>query len=324
MGYSNTYNVTNTGSGVTNREDLSSMVEMLAPQDTPVVSMIPKVKATATFHEWGVDSLSDPVTTGVSEGADVTEFSDKFAGRARLGNYIVWQRRPYMVSKLQERADSVGPVNIAKAETKALLELRRDQEATICGAQDRTVENGAGTAYGCRGLGDWLDSAGPSDVPAAYRTPAASIHASGVFDEADMNNIISSVFLKVGAHSNFTMVADTALRRLISGFTRATASTYNVNEDATKKRITNTVGFYESDHGIVTLVNMNPDCSPDKTDRDTGYLLQPSYLALAEYMPISSQRLEDQGGGPRGLVDVAYTLEMRHPQAHGKITDITA
>jgi hypothetical protein len=37
---------------------------------------------------------------------------------------------------------------------------------------------------------------------------------------------------------------------------------------------------------------------------------------------MGSQMLEDQGGGPRGLVDCAFTLEMRHPQAHGKISVI--
>lgn len=324
MAYSNTYDTTNTGSAVSNREDLTSLVSILAPEETPVLSLLPKVKATATFHEWTVDKLASPSVTGVSEGSDVTAFTDKFADRARLGNYIHWRRRDFMVSKLQQNADSVGPAKIAQAETKALRELKRDVEAILCGTQDRAAENGAGTAYTCRGLGDWLDSAGPADVPAAYRTPAGSIHASGALTEDDFNNIITSVFRKVGMGSSFTLVADTALRRLISGFTRATQATYNVNEDVTTKKITYSVGFYESDHGIVSIVNMNPDCAPDTTDYDTGYLLQPSYLGYAEYMPMGSQMLEDQGGGPRGLCDVAFTLEMRHPQAHGKITDITA
>ena len=323
MAYSNTYDVTNTGSGVGNREDLTSLVSILAPEETPVLSLLPKVKATATFHEWTVDSLAAPVTTGISEGADVTSFTDKFASRARLGNYIQWMRRDFMVSKLQQGADSVGPAKIAQAEAKAVRELKRDIEATLCGTQDRSAENGAGTAYGCVGLGAWFDSAGPPDVPATYRTPADSIHGSGSFTETIFNAQITSVFRKVGMGSSFTLVADTALRRAISAFTRATQATYNVNEDVSKKRITYSVGFYESDHGIVSIVNMNPDCAPDTTNKDTGYLLQPAYLGYAEFLPLGSQMLEDQGGGPRGLVDVAFTLEMRHPQAHGKITALS-
>jgi hypothetical protein len=179
MAFSNTYDTVNTGSAVSNREDLLDVLTILAPEATPVLSSASKSKANATFVEWTVDALSSPVTTGVAEGADVTAFTDKFAGRARLGNYVQKMRRDYMVSDLQNAVESVGPAKIAQAETKAVMELKRDVEATILSTNDRSVEDGAGTVYGMRGLGDWIDSAGPSDVPAAYRTPAASIHASG-------------------------------------------------------------------------------------------------------------------------------------------------
>ena len=77
MALSNTYDTTNPGSAVSNREDLLDVITTLAPQETPILSMAPKRKATATFHEYTVDSLSAPSTTGVSEGADVTAFVDK-------------------------------------------------------------------------------------------------------------------------------------------------------------------------------------------------------------------------------------------------------
>ena len=62
-------------------------------------------------------------------------------------------------------------------------------------------------------MGDWIDSSGPSDVPADYRTPAASIHASGTFTETVLNNLITSIYRVNGASNNLTLVADTALRR---------------------------------------------------------------------------------------------------------------
>ena len=77
-------------------------------------------------------ALSAPSTAGISEGADVTAFTDKFAGRAKLNNRIQKFRRDYMVSDLQEAVDSVGPAKIAQAEAKAIRELKRDVEATIC------------------------------------------------------------------------------------------------------------------------------------------------------------------------------------------------
>ena len=159
MALSNTYDTTNPGSAVSNREDLSDVLTILAPEETPVLSSLPKVRASGTFHEWTVDSLSAPTTAGIAEGADVTTFTDQFSGRARLGNYTQKFRRDFMVSDLQEAVDSVGPAKIAQAEAKAIRELKRDVEATLLSANDRAVEDGAGTVYKLRGLGDWIDSA---------------------------------------------------------------------------------------------------------------------------------------------------------------------
>ena len=131
MSFSGTFDTTNPGSAVSNREDLTDVLTILAPEETPVLSSAAKSKASATYVEWTVDSLASPTTTGVSEGADVTSFTDKFSNRARLGNYIQKFRRDYMVSDLQNAVDSVGPAKIAQAEAKAVREIKRDIESCI-------------------------------------------------------------------------------------------------------------------------------------------------------------------------------------------------
>ena len=146
MSFTNTFDTTNTGSAVSNREDLTDVLTILAPEETPILSSADKKKASSTFVEWTVDSLAAPSTSGISEGADVTAFTDQFAGRAKLGNRVQKFRRDYMVSDMQEAVDSVGPAKIAQAEAKAIRELKRDVEATIAGTQDSATENGAGTA----------------------------------------------------------------------------------------------------------------------------------------------------------------------------------
>lgn len=326
MSFSNTFDTTNPGSAVSNREDLLDVLTILAPEETPVLSMAPKSRASATFVEWTVDSLAAPVTTGVAEGADVTTFTDKFANRARLGNYVQKFRRDYMVSDLQQAVDSVGPAKVAQAEAKAVREIKRDIEATLLSNNDRSVEDGAGTTYGLRGLGDWIDSSGPSDVPAAYRTPSGSIYASNAFTETVFNNLITSIYRVNGATNNLTLVADTALRRAISDFARLSASTdysvRKVNYNGETADIKLSVSRYESDHGMVDIVNMNPDCAPDTTNKDTGYFINPDYIGVAELISLGSTRLPNLGGGERGLVDWTGTLCVKHPGAFGKITQI--
>lgn len=327
MPISTTYNpsapaaTTTQGAAVGNREDLSNELAMLAPEKTPLLSLCAKGKATSTFCEWSADKLDDVSTAGISEGADVTSFDDKFASRARLGNYVQIFRKPWLVSNLQNAVSTAAPANAAAAQAKSIMELKRNIEARLCSNSDRTVENGAGTPYTTRGLGDWLDSAGPSDVPADYRTPTASIHTSGAFTEAGLNNILGSIFSKTGDMSNVTLIANVALRKVIANFSRiddATTSSYTINEDAGSKKITLAVNVFDSDFGIVNVVNANPDCMPAAATNE-GYVVNPSYLAFNTLIPMGSQQLENQGGGERGYVEAVGAFICKHPQAHGKI-----
>ena len=322
MAFSNTFDTTSPGSAALNREDLHDAITQLAPSETPVLSSAEKFKANATYVEWGVDKLSAPTTTAVSEGADVSNFDDKFENVARLGNYVHKLRRSYRVSDLQQAVSSVGPQDIARAELKAVKELKRDAEAALIGTQDRAAENGAGTAYTLRGLGDWLDSSGPADVPAAYRTPSDSIHSSGTFTETILNRMVTSIYRVSGVTNSLTLVADTALRRAITDFARADTITGAVRQNDNSylnNMIKLAVGVYQSDHGLVTIVDMNPDCSPDTTNKDVGYLVNPEYYAVGELISLGSTRLPNLGGGERGYVDWTGTLKVSHPGAHGVI-----
>tara|TARA_R100001163_G_scaffold2560_7_gene3981 strand:+ start:668 stop:1666 length:999 start_codon:yes stop_codon:yes gene_type:complete len=332
MAFSNTFDTTNQGPGVSNREDLTDVLSILAPEETPILSSASKQRATATNVEWTVDALSSPSTAGISEGADVTAFTDQFSGRARLGNRIQKFRRDYMVSDLQEAVDSVGPAKIAQAEAKAIRELKRDVEATISGTQDSSTEDGAGTANALRGLGDWIDSAGPADVPAAFRTNSDAVQTGGsTLSEANFNKMISGIFRETGSTSDLMLVADTVLRTQISDYARfgaqSTAATSeksgvrSVNYDGMSGTIKLSVDLYQSDHGIVSIVNMNPDCAPDTTNKNNGYMINPEYYGIHELIPMGSTRLPNLGGGERGFVDCALTLGVYHPAAHGKITN---
>lgn len=332
MAISNTYqpsvptSPSSTGSNVGNREDLSNELTLLAPEETPILSLAAKTRASSTFHEWIIDDLAAPSTAGISEGSDVTAFTDQFAGRARLGNYTQLFRRDYLVSNLQQAVSSVGPANIAQAEAKAMRELKRDVEARICGASDMTAENGAGTPYTFRGLGSWLSNSAQTTnpVPAAYRTPAASILAAAP-TESTFNDILGAIFTETGEMGNLTLVANVALRKVISGFARTNGTEgsgsayeiYRVNQDADSKKITFSVSLFDSDFGLVRVLNGNPACMTSSTN--LGYILDPKYLAFATLIPMGATRLENQGGGERGYVDMAGTLVCKSPQAHGKI-----
>ena len=258
-----------------------------------------------------------------------------------MGNYTQKFRRDYRVSDLQEAVDSVGPAKIAQAEAKAIRELKRDIEATLCSTnvkqQAAATVGGVESPYKMTGLGGFIDSgAAATTVPAGFTTPASSIYttaesAANDFSETALNNIISSIFEVNGVSNGLVLVADVGLRRVISDFARlSTVSTEtsvrNVNYDGGVAAIKLSVEMYQSDHGIVSIVNANPDCMPNfggTTANSSGYLLNPEYYGVHELIPMGSTRLPNQGGGERGFVDCALTLGVYHPQAHGLIQDVS-
>lgn len=345
MAISDTFNpalqpVTSQGPSVSNREDLTDVLTILAPEETPALSSANKQKANATFVEWTVDSLDAPKITGISEGADITSFTDQFANRARLGNYVQKFRRDFMVSDLQEAVDSVGPAKIAQAEAKAIRELKRDIEATVLGEQDRQAETGA-VPYQMRGLGQWIESAANtggaganSDVPSEFAPPAASISTSGSsITETDFNTVIRSIYRANGEANALTLIADTNLRKQIADFARFVVGTGTSNENAGIRKVSYdgndstiklSVEVYQSDFGIVSIVNMNPLTNPEtqagtNANHDRGYMINPEYFGIHELIPMGSTRLPNMGGGERGFVDCALTLGVYAPAAHGKI-----
>ena len=328
MAFSNTF-TTLPGSASSNREDLTDILSVLAPEETPVLSGGSRKKATNVNFEWTLDKLDDPAAAGVVEGADVATFTDAFAARERTSNYVQKFRRDYMVSDLQEATDSVGPAKLAEAEAKSIRELKRDIELTLCGAQDKQVGTGS-DAYLTAGLGAFIDDTPATGlVPSGFETPASSIYATTGFNEAKFNDLISSIYRQTGNVDSLTLVADTGLRRVISDFARVggllSDSVRSVNYDGGSSTIKLSVELYQSDHGIVSIINGNPACMPASTGTTataTGYLVNPEYYGIHELIPMGSTRLPNQGGGERGYVDCVLGLGVYHPQAHGKITQI--
>ena len=312
---------TTQGAALGNREDLSNELQLLAPEETPLLSLCAKGRSTATLSEWNTDKLKTPTTAGISEGADVTNFEDKGEARARIGNYIQIFREPWIVSNLQNAVTTSAPMNAASAEAKSIRECKRNIEATICSDNEMSAENGAGTPYALRGLGTWLQVAAQSvnPVPADYRTPTGSIITAAP-TEITFNDIIASIFSKNGEMNALTLIAGITLRKRVAEFTRtdnnASETVYNVMQDATEKKVTLSVQVFDSDFGLVRMVNGNPDCMPAAT---RGYFINPKYVGFNTLIPMGSQRLENQGGGERGYIEAVGTLICKHPQAHGKI-----
>ena len=327
MALATTYNVN------TNREDLSNDLTILEPEETPVLSMIRKgAGPKAVFQEWVVDDLDNPGFTPVPEGEDVTTFSNAADNRQRLGNYVHIFRRSWQVSDVQQEVDSAGVDNeVANSKAKKLRELKRDIECAICG-DDEMVATGPG--YGMRGLGKWIEDTAQSvnPVPADFRTPAGSLNstAAASFVEADVNGVLQSIWEQTNNRKNYTLVAGSSLKNEISSFSRlegssGTTKTYMVTENATSKQVTFGVDLYNGDFGVISIISTTfygrtaaAPTTYGATQKMRGYVLDPSLLSFNYLWSPFGQELEDKGGGRRGFVKAAGTLQVKNPLGFGK------
>jgi len=318
MASSTTYNTAG------NREDLTDILTILEPESTPLTSLASKKKATGTFFEWQVDSLSVSSFAGVSEGEDVQSFTNQAANRTRLGNYVQKLRRSFMVSDLQQLVDTAGVSNeYANAESKAVRELKRDFEAAICSSQDRQAEAGAGTPYKTRGMFKWLGVGGqPSDVPADFQNVANDTTATQT--ETTFNTVLQELYEANGMPGGqLTLIAGPSLKSQISDFSRAIASvqsTYQVTQTAESKKITLSVNLYDGDFGTVAIVPsvfLLRTSGSATVDGDAGLLIDPEYVSVFNLKAESRSELEDQGGGQRGYADLIAGISCDSPKAHG-------
>lgn len=319
MPASNTFDTTNLGSAVANTEDLTRGAHLISPENTPLYSTLPKERATAIYHEWVLDDMDDPVATGVVEGADVTAFTDQFAEQARVGNYIQTQRRVPKVTDVQDLVDSAGGVNVVNAVKKALMELNRDTEKVIAGTQAQSAGT-KGTARIAAGFGEMLG--GSSSVfPADYECPSGSRKSATAVSESDVDGVIRSIFNESGNRPRLRLYADSSwLADFNSETIRLTTTTQTsdrVNYNVTGQSLNFRVRIYESQHGAVEVFDLNPKCSPDTTNLDVAYFINPEYACIAELGGLRRKELPDNDGGRRFSIKRHFTPVIKNARAHG-------
>jgi hypothetical protein len=319
----------------TKKEDYSDLLAIADYRNTPLTSMINKSAApTNPRFDWTVDQYSSPTTVGVVDGLDVTDFADEFSNRAKLFNYVqkVW-RNPKVSGMTQDITDMPGATNpIQAAVAKALVEIKRDVEATLLSSNDGQVDDGA-AAYKTAGLGTWISTAGGTvvTVPAAYRPASAQIitTATASLDEdTDLQGILTAIFDAVGGMGmNYTLLCGSVLRRRVTAMTRTTSSaTTNTqnkvrafNQSAVSATVESSTTTFRGDFGDLNVVASSwIGLSGSTVDTDRGYVLDMDKLHLRYNERPTVNPLPDLGGGPRRSVTCTFGLQVDNPKGLGK------
>jgi len=305
-----------TYAAIGNREDLEDVIYRIDPTDTWFVSNATKGKAKAVNHEWQTQALAAAAANAVLEGDDAT--TDAVTPTQRLGNICQISDKVARVSGTQEAVEHAGrdsEMNYQK--TLKGLELKRDLEFILVGSNTAKNAGAIGTARLTASILSWIktnNSSGASPGAAPATADGAATRTDGVqraFTEALLKPVLQSIWTNGGDPGVI----------LVGGFNKQAFSTFTgrstPQENATSKKIVNTVDVYEGDFGTMKVI-------ADRFMRSRDCLiLDMDYWAVDYLRNMTSIELAKTGDSERRQVLCEYTLVSRNEKASGIVADLT-
>ena len=305
-----TYDVT------TNREDLADAVYRISPVDTPFMSAVPRVKATAVLHEWSLDTLDSVNTSNARLEGDALSRAASTTP-ARKNNYCQISSRDATVSGTQQAVNPAGIDDMmAFQSSKKGLVLRKDMEAILLGNTGQNSGNTT-TARTLRSMNAWINGNGSRNGAGADSTAATAAATDGTsadlraFTEALLKDAILDAYTD-GGSPDLVLVSPTN-KQTFSGFSGRSISQTMIDNN----KILGAAEIYVSDFGNLKVV-------PNRTQRGRDvWVIDTSKVAVAGLRMFEPQEIGRVGDAiTRDLIS-EYTLEVRAPDAHALVADTT-
>lgn len=305
---------------VGNREDLADIIFDISPTDTPFMSAIPKVAASATNHEWQTDSLAAAsASNAVIEGDDAT--TDAISATSRLGNYTQISDKVARVSGTQRVTNAAGRSNdeLEYQVMKRAQELKRDIESALL-ANNAKVAGNSTTARELAGVPAWIATntanvgVGGSD-PTGDGTDARTDGTPTVLAEADLKTVLAGCWDN-GGNPDLIMTGSfnkQAMSAFVGGGASGPAQRVVTNDT----RVNAAFDVYVSDFGELKVVANRFMRSRDML------VLQTDLWAMAELRSFEENELAKTGDTDRVQIICEYTLESRSEEGNGIVTDLT-
>jgi len=297
------------------REDLTDVIYNISPEDTPILSALPRTAAKGTKHEWQLDALAAPAANSVIEGDDAT--IDAMTATTRAFNFTQIQDKVISLSGTQSSVDAAGRADeMAYQIAKKSKELKKDMEFALIKG---TVQE-AGDATDARDLGSiptWIKTNGDAGTSGTLSTGSGTDLPGSGTDRALTETILKTVIQEVYTSGGDLdlLVVPPSVKQVISGFN---ANTTRFGP-ADKRVEYAAIDVYSSDFGDIQVV---PNRVMATTDEKLCFLLQSDMAAAAYLRDFQIGDLAKTGDSEKKQLLVEWTLEMRNEAAHGIILDI--
>lgn len=327
-------NSQNTYAAVGIREDLTDIVALIDPQETPFISVIGSGPAAKqTKHEWQTQGLETPSKTNFQLEGDDSPSAAAATNRVRLSNYCAISRKVASVDGTMQAVDVAGIANeLDNQKMLKAVELRRDMEVILL--DNNAYEVGSTTSVReCAGMAAYITNGVIASGGSLYTAAAGtgtnawnlSATTTGALTLTALNSAMKEAYVDGGKPDTLllspTQRVNFANMTLQSSLGGAAQVRYNFNSPKAAALIT-AVDTWVSHMGtvaVMTDVQMASDSGTTNGLDDTAYLIDSRYASLSYLRGMQTIPLAKTGDADKFMVLAEYTLQVDAPKAHAAV-----
>ena len=307
-----------------NREDLEDVIWELDPLETRVLTTFDRVDASATYHEWELDTLVAPGANRQIEG-DAESYTS-IASPTRAGNYCQISSKQFLVSGTQEVVAKAGRKSeIVRQLKKQMKELKNDMEYGIVTNQASSA-GGSATARSMGSIESWIPTTDNSGNGVRATTTASASTAAfaagvvaaptdgtttGALTEAKFKEALQLAWAD-GGNATFVL-CNTTQKAAISAFSGIATKTTQIPNNKVRAVIQASADFYVSEVGVHELVLHR------HVRQSVVLALDPDYWAVAFLRAPFSEQMAKTSDGEKRAMRAEYTLVCRNHNANAKV-----
>lgn len=305
-------------------QDVEDVIFNISPEETPVLTMAKKKKATAVQHQWQTDSLAAVATNRAIEGDDSTYAA--VSATTLLSNYTQIAKKTVLISGTADAVRKYGrKEEFAYQIAKKGKELKRDMEYALVTNQGSSAGSSS-VARSSAGLEACI--AGNRILESTNTTGTVPGYAGGVFTAPTDGtaSTFTETLLVSGIQAAWTdggdpsiVMANATLKRKFGTF--AGASSYagvSVNQGRNVQGVVvGGVDLYISDFGQhKVMLNRYMRNS-------VVFGIDPDYVSVAFLRPIKFEERAKTGDATRGEILSEFCLVVDNPDAHFQVRDVS-
>lgn len=310
-------------------EDFEDAIYNVTPFETPVLSMIARMKASGKNHKWQIDALASAAANAVVEGDDSPGLGS-ITATSELNNYTQISRKVIGVSGTMEAVDKYGRSSeVAYQVAKAAKELKVDIDYAICQNQQGTA-GATGSARTSGGMEAWIQSNQYATANASTNTTGAGWTSTGTiqasadttttvmtYTETALKTMLTTVWNNANGMPDVLVMSgkNKALMSNSTTFAGVATRFRDVNAGA-QAQIISGVDVYVSDFGQLKII-------PSRQMRDrTVFALNTDYWGVAYLRPYKVEDLAKTGDHTRKHLITEWTLVSKNEKASGKLPNL--